>query len=212
MMATTHALFGLAVGTLTLVLAPEHAPAALLAGLLGGTFPDFDLYADHRKALHFPVYYSAAAVPAAGLAVVASHPVATATAVFIAAAALHSAMDVFGGGLELRPWEGTSDRAVFDHWRGVWVAPRRWVPYDGAPEDLVLAVIVTLPLLVVLEGVWLSVVTGLLAISTGYSILRRSMVAAAERLVQLLPLRVLQYVPNRFLEGFDHGTDVGPAQ
>lgn len=212
MMATTHALWGLAVGAATLVLAPEHAPAALAAGLLGGAFPDLDLYAGHRKSLHFPVYYTLVAVVASGLALVTAHPFAVAAAVFLVAAAVHSVMDVFGGGLELRPWEGTSDRAVFDHWRGRWVVPRRWVPYDGAPEDLVVAVAVAVPLLFVLDGAWLSVVTGLLALSTGYALLRKPMVWAAEQLVGWLPLRVLRYVPERFLEGFEIGSDLGPAR
>lgn len=212
MMATTHALVGAALGALALVFAPDHAPVAVAAGLLGGAFPDFDLYSGHRKTLHFPVYYWVAALPAAGLAAAAAHPVATAAVVFLVAAALHSTMDIFGGGLELRPWEGTSDRAVFDHRRGVWVAPRRWVPYDGAPEDLALAVGVGVPLLLVLDGPWLSVVTGLLALSTGYAVLRKPLVWAAERLVGRLPLEVLRYVPERFLEGFDPGGGLGPVQ
>ncbi len=44
--------------------APEFASIALVAGLLGGVFPDLDLYAGHRKTLHFPVFYSAVATVA----------------------------------------------------------------------------------------------------------------------------------------------------
>lgn len=210
MMATTHALAGLALGAVALTVAPEQAPAVLAAGLLGGAFPDLDLYAGHRKTLHFPTYYPLAAVPAAGVATVIGHPVSMAAAVFLAAAALHSAMDAFGGGLELRPWEGTSDRAVFDHWRGAWVPPRRWVRYDGAPEDLALAGVVGLPLLATLEGPWPALVAVLLGVSAGYVLLRKPLVRVAEALVLLLPMRALRYVPERFLEGLEPGSD-GPA-
>ncbi|MFB6353868.1 MAG: metal-dependent hydrolase [Halobacteriales archaeon] len=212
MMATTHALVGLAVGSVAAALEPAHAPAALAAGLVGGTFPDLDLYAGHRKTLHFPAYYPAAAVPTAWLAVAAGHPVATAAAVFLAAAALHSAMDVLGGGLELRPWRGTSDRAVFDHRRGRWLAPRRWIRYDGAPEDLALAAGIGLPLATVLDGPWPVVVGAILAVSAAYVLLRKPLVRLADRLVGRLPLRVLRYVPERFLEGLEPAEPAtGPA-
>jgi len=203
MMATTHGLAGLALGVGVSAIAPEHAPIALSAGLAGGVFPDLDLYAGHRKTLHFPSYYPLAALPAAAVAVVTANPLAVAVAVFLAAAALHTAMDVFGGGLELRPWEGTSDRGVFDHRQGVWLAPRRWVRYDGAPEDFGLAVIVGLPLLSRLHGDWLTLVLGLLAVSAAYVLLRKPMVWAAETLVRVLPLQVLAYVPDRFLVGLE---------
>jgi len=41
-------------------------------------------------------------------------------------AAVHSVADMYGGGLELRPG-GNSDRAVYDHYRGTWIAPRQLV-------------------------------------------------------------------------------------
>ena len=198
-MATTHALIGLAVGALSLWVAPEHAPAALVAGLAGGVFPDLDLYAGHRKTLHFPAYYPAAAAMSIAFAAVAGHPAATALAAFLAAAAAHAAMDVLGGGLELRPWEATSELGVYDHWRGVWLAPRRWVRYDGAPEDLGLAGAVGLPLLWVLEGPWPGLVAGILAVSAVYVGLRRPLAHLAERLAAALPAAARRYVPRRFL-------------
>lgn len=210
MMATTHALAGLAVGALAAWVAPAHAPAALLAGLAGGTFPDLDLYTGHRKTLHFPSYYPLSALPAVGLAAVAGHPLATAVAVFLVAAGLHSAMDVLGGGLELRPWRGTSDRAVFDHRRGVWLVPRRLVPYDGAPADLALAGVVGLPLLVLLDGPWPGVVGVILALSVGYALLRRPLVGVTEALVRATPATVLPYVPDRFHDGFEPASDAAP--
>jgi hypothetical protein len=49
MMATTHALVGVLLGSASLFVAPELAPIAVFAGLAGGVFPDFDLYSGHRK-------------------------------------------------------------------------------------------------------------------------------------------------------------------
>src|SRR6056297_1290775 len=105
MMATTHALAGLALAALVAPIAPEHAPTAAAAGLAGGVFPDLDLYAGHRRTLHFPVYYAVAAAPAVAFAALAPSALTVGVAVFLAAAALHAASDALGGGLELEPWK-----------------------------------------------------------------------------------------------------------
>src|SRR6056297_545185 len=99
MMATTHALFGVALAAAALVVAPEFGTVAL-----------------------------------------------------------HAASDALGGGLELKPWRATSERAVYDHFRGRWIRPRRWVRYDGAPEDLAFAGILAGSLLLYAEGAILEVV------------------------------------------------------
>lgn len=206
MMATTHVLVGLAVGAVSLLVAPEAAPVALIAGALGGAAPDLDLYAGHRKTLHFPTYGPLTALAAAGLAMAVPETAVVAAATFLTAAALHAAMDEYAGGLELRPWLGTSNRAVFDHRQGDWRPPRRWVRYDGAPEDLALAGVVGFPLVAVLDGIWLTVILGLLALSGAYVVLRKPLVGIAELLVKALPGGALRYVPHRFL------ADIEPSQ
>ena len=204
MMLPTHALVGLAIAVPVAFVAPESADVALLAGVAGGVLPDLDLYAGHRRTLHFPVYYSALATAAFPLAVF--HPTATTigVAVGLVAAALHCVMDVFGGGLELRPWEGTSDRAVYDHLRGRWLPPRRWVRYDGAPEDLLLAVVLAGPILPVVEGPFRGLVLVTLAVGGVYAALRRTLPGLALRLVddviaRAVPDRVLGRLPRRYL-------------
>ena len=199
MMATTHALAGVALGTAVWALVPEAGIIPVLAAALGGLFPDFDLYAGHRKTLHFPVYFSALAVPA--LAVAAVNPTTTslAVALFLAAAAVHSASDVLGGGLELKPWLGTSDRAVYDHWNGRWLKPKRLIRYDGSPEDLALTLVLAVPPVVVFDGIVELLVIGAVAISGVYVLLRKPMVVAAERLVAAMPDHVLDHVPERFV-------------
>ncbi|ELZ79439.1 hypothetical protein C455_07642 [Haloferax larsenii JCM 13917] len=198
-MATTHALAGVALGTAVWALVPEAGIIPVLAAALGGLFPDFDLYAGHRKTLHFPVYFSALAVPA--LAVAAVNPTTTslAVALFLAAAAVHSASDVLGGGLELKPWLGTSDRAVYDHWNGRWLKPKRLIRYDGSPEDLALTLVLAVPPVVVFDGLVELLVIAAVAISGVYVLLRKPMVVVAERLVAAMPDHVLDHVPERFV-------------
>ncbi len=205
-MATTHVLAGVVLAAVALLFVPDVGLVPVAAAALGGLFPDFDLYTGHRKTLHYPVYYAAAASVAAGFAAAVPTAATVSVALFLAAAALHSAMDAFGGGLELKPWEGTSDRAVYDHYRGRWIAPRRWVRYDGAPEDLLLAVLFALPAIVAFDGAGDGPVRAgiyaALAVSAAYALLRKSLVAFAERFVTSLPPPVLVYIPERFLDDF----------
>jgi hypothetical protein len=200
MMATTHALAGMALASVAFAVAPEHAPVALVAGAAGGAFPDLDLAGAHRKTLHFPVYYSAAALLSLPLAMLVTTPVTVAVAAGLAAAALHSLMDALGGGLSLRPWEGTSDRAVYDHARNRWIRPRRWVRYDGAPEDLGLAAGFAVVPFAVATGRLQAAVVGLLVLSAAYALVRKPLVDVGERLVAVLPPAVLDRLPRRFLE------------
>ncbi|WP_010612673.1 metal-dependent hydrolase [Halococcus hamelinensis] len=208
MMLPTHALVGLALATPVALVVPELAPAALLGGLVGGILPDLDLYVGHRRTLHYPEYFSIGAIGATALAVFVPTAPTVATACLLLGAAVHSVMDVFGGGLELRPWEATSDRAVYDHRRSEWLAPRRWVRYDGAPEDLLLSVVVAVPLLLALDGVFRWGVVSALVVAAVYTAVRRLLPSVATRLVdhslvQALPDRLLARVPARYSGG--HG-------
>jgi hypothetical protein len=201
MMATTHALAGVVLALLALFVAPEAGLAVVVAGALGGLFPDFDLYAGHRKTLHFPVLYSVFALVAVAVAGLLGTPETVTIAVFLSAAALHSVMDAAGGGLELKPWEGQSERAVYDHVRRRWIAPRRWIRYDGAPEDLALAGVFAVPSLVAFESPVREGVLAALGVSAVYVLLRKPLVRLAEQLVAALPSEILAHVPDRFLDG-----------
>ncbi|QHS16256.1 metal-dependent hydrolase [haloarchaeon 3A1-DGR] len=216
MMQTTHALVGMAIATPIAVRFPELAGIVLIAGLVGGAFPDLDLYKGHRRTLHFPVLYAAAAVvasviAAAGLGglsgtvslpetVLASTPTVAALAVGFAAAAAHCLMDVLGGGLELRPWEGRDDRAVYDHVRGRWIAPRRWIRYDGSPEDLGIATAAGLPVLVVAEGALFALAAVLLGVSAVYVAVRRRLPDIAAAIAARTPASLRAWVPDRYFD------------
>jgi hypothetical protein len=199
MMATTHAMAGLAVAALASFVAPEHAPTLAAAGLAGGVFPDLDLYVGHRRTLHFPVYYAVAAVAAAVAAVLAPGAWTAGGAVFLAAAALHAASDVLGGGLELEPWEATSERAVYSHFHGRWLPPRRFVRYDGSPEDVALAAGVGVPAALAFGTTVQWLVAGALAVSVGYALVRRRLPRLVRRLVSLVPAALRRRLPDRFV-------------
>lgn len=198
MMLPTHALIGMILALPVALLAPELAPAALLGGLLGGVFPDLDLYAGHRRTLHYPTLYPIAVVPAALLAIAVPTPTTVAFAVGLAGAAAHCRMDIYGSGLELRPWEGNSERAVYDHVRGEWIAPRRLVAFDGSPGDLAVATAVAIPLFLAVEGVFTAVVAAAIAIGATYALLRRWLAELAPVVFGRVPGPLAQYVPERY--------------
>ena len=177
MMATTHAFAGLAVVAPFAYAFPEFAVALAVGAMLGGIAPDFDLVSTHRRTLHFPVAGLAVAVPAVVVAAsIPSNPT-VATAAFVVTAWLHAASDAIGGGPEMDPWNDRTERAVYDHVRGRWLRPRRWIRYDGAPEDAAVAVALAVPALFVFGG-WLTpVLVGGVAVSVCYALFRRRLVA-----------------------------------
>ena len=201
MMATTHALAGVAVASLIALVHPEYGGVAMGLAFAGGVFPDFDLYAGHRKTLHFPVFYWVFLASAGVLSLLATSSVTVGLVCFLLGAALHSTMDVFGGGLELRPWQGRSDRAVYNHFEHRWHRPRRWVRYDGAPEDALLGLLFTIPAIVIADGSIQWLVGGTLVVSLGYALVRRKIPALTERSVRCVPTPLVGYVPERFIDG-----------
>jgi len=204
-MLPTHALAGMALALPVAYVAPEFGGLALLAGLVGGMFPDFDMYVGHRKTLHYPVYYAALAAPFVAIALFLPSVPTVFAAVFLIGAAVHSLTDVFGGGLELRPWEGNSERAVYDHYRGRWIAPRQWIGYDGSPADLVLSYALAAPLLISLDGPFHWAVMAALAVASVYAAVRRYLPRLALVVLDVatpwLPEDVLSALPSRYRVG-----------
>lgn len=182
MMTSTHAAVGALLGAGVGVAVPELSAAAVLAGFAGGALPDADLVATHRRTLHFPVLAPVLAVPVGLAAAGLGSPAVTLVAVALLAAALHCLMDVFGGGVETRPWEATSQKGVYDHVRGRWIRPRRWVRWAGAPEDLVVALGVGLPTVAVTDGPARSLLLAVLVGSVGFVAVRRRLPVLTERL------------------------------
>ncbi|MFB6254449.1 MAG: metal-dependent hydrolase [Halobacteriaceae archaeon] len=198
-MATTHAFVGLLFGAVVSVLFPEFANQAILAGFLGGFFPDLDLYADHRRTLHFPTYYTLFGVITGIIALLFPSVITISLGVFVNAAAIHSRMDIFGGGLELKPWEEMSNRAVYDHFKRKWYYPRRLIRYDGAPEDFIVCTLVALPGIVIVSGTLQLFLIGLVIISGVYALVRKRLPDLALQIINLLPTKMREYLPERFV-------------
>lgn len=174
MMVTTHALVGLVAAASVLGSAPTLMPVTMAAGYLGGLFPDLDLFVGvHRRTLHYPVVGWFVATPAVALALQHPRPWSVAIAAFLLAASLHAAMDILGAGDELRPWERTSDRGVYDHLRGRWLRPRYVVRYDGAIEDVALTVAAAIPAVVLTMRSFRWLTIGTVVVAGGYAIVRR---------------------------------------
>ncbi len=198
MMAMTHALAGLVLAALAVGVGGDPVTVAAV-GLAGSLFPDLDIYAGHRKTLHYPVYGWFPAGLAVVLAVAVPTNATLALATFLVAVALHPVMDIYGGGLELRPWEGRSERAVYSHYHGRWLAPKRLVPYDGSPRDLGTAAVLAVPTMTLPEPVP-AFALALLMVGAVYVALRKRLAAVWATLARALPEPVAQHVPARFFE------------
>ncbi|AGB15175.1 hypothetical protein Halru_0542 [Halovivax ruber XH-70] len=173
MMATTHALVGLALVAPIAVVAPDVAAPLAAGAIVGGIAPDLDLLFTHRRTFHFPVLGAGPAAAAMIGATIVSTPAAVGLAAFLTVAWVHAVTDVVGGGAGFDPWTNPIDRAVFDHWHGQWIRPRRWIRYDGAPEDAALGALLAIPALVVFDGPVRPLVALGLLFSVGYALVRR---------------------------------------
>ncbi|MDY6770439.1 MAG: metal-dependent hydrolase [Candidatus Nanohaloarchaea archaeon] len=177
MMVTTHAVIGLLIGTGAAAVLPGTVQILALAGIIGGILPDLDILFQHRKTLHFPIFYSMIALLSTGGALWQPGTATTATATFITAAAIHSLMDIFGGDLTQEPWKQQGYRGVYDHVRQDWIHARRRIPYDGAPNDLAVFLAITAPLLLHYTGPIQYILIVLTTISLTYTAFRKDFVA-----------------------------------
>ncbi|MFB6114932.1 MAG: metal-dependent hydrolase, partial [Candidatus Nanohalobium sp.] len=146
MMGVTHALIGLLLAVSAQYGFASFQFTAATAALAGGLFPDLDMVFNHRKTLHFPVIYTVLTAVLAPVMFSRPSTVSIAVFYFLLSAAVHSWIDIFGGGLEEKPWIPSSNRAVYSHVLGKWFMPKRWIRYDGAPEDLLLSLLLGIPL------------------------------------------------------------------
>ena len=173
MMVFTHVLVGIVLAAIVSLQVPINPTTLVVAGLVGGGFPDIDLLLMHRKTLHFPVIYSAISLFLLIGYLLSDSVVVLALLLGVAAAALHSLMDVLGGGKEMRPWRETDDRAVYNHVTKEWVRPLRLF-YDGSMPDLLLAISLGAIAVWILPGRLWPLLFGLVLLSIVYTVLRRA--------------------------------------
>lgn len=182
-MTTSHAAMGATGAALVAPVAPEWAAVLAAGAIAGGTFPDLDVLLEHRKTLHFYDYYWLPAGIEALVALVDPTVWSVGGAAFFASAGLHSVADIFGGGLGLRPWVADDERGVYAHRRGEWIPPRRWIRYDGAPEDLLATgAFAVVPLLTFDGTIRLFLLAGLV-VGAAYVLLRKRLPNIYERYV-----------------------------
>jgi hypothetical protein len=183
MMTSTHGFVGAAIGAVLATGRPAVGTAAIVVGFVAGALPDIDLLATHRRTTHFPLLAPAVAIPVTIGAFLVGGSTALLVAVAVLAVAGHCLMDVLGGGVEHRPWEATSERGVYDHVRGRWIRPRRWVRWAGAPEDFLVSLAVGVPVLA-LAPAGLRPGLGIVLVASGaFVLVRRRLPALTERLL-----------------------------
>jgi hypothetical protein len=183
-MGTTHAAIGLALAAPLLWIAPQYAVHGALAAVAGGFLPDADVvFGVHRRTLHFPVLGWPVVAGTAAVAVLVPGPWTVAAASLALAATVHASIDVFGAGTELRPWRATEDRAIYVHPLGRWLEARRYVRYDGSPEDLALTIVFALPGIVLFDGIVQRVAIALVVIGGLYALVRKRVPDAWERIL-----------------------------
>jgi hypothetical protein len=140
-MLPTHIILGLAL--LSPVFVFLDAPSSSLYGvIIGSVLPDLDLiYGTHRQTFHFPVYSIPFVIFSGVLMLVV--PSVELWFVFgvISGFSFHSISDVFGSGLEVRPWERNSKKAVYNHYHSRWEKPTHILSYDGSPTDLIVSLV-----------------------------------------------------------------------
>jgi hypothetical protein len=185
MMGATHALMGMVIALSSLHIFPGFFELAVIAGFLGGIFPDLDMVFQHRKTLHYPVIYLILGVVASAVAVLSPGFWTIGTAFFLVSSALHSWIDILGGGLEEKPWKGESDRAVYSRVLDRWFEPRQWIRYDGAPEDFLLCLVLAVPVYMTVEGSLELLVIATVLVGGIYTLVRKKLLDwAPERLVE----------------------------
>lgn len=138
MMLPTHIILGLTFITPLIYILPEEFAFPLAIGVVvGSTLPDLDLlYGTHRKTFHSPIRSWIVVAITTTTFVLFQTPLTAALFAICFGFSQHSLSDVFGGGLEHKPWEKTSDKAVYNHYHKTWWTPRHYASYDGSPRDL----------------------------------------------------------------------------
>ena len=89
---------------------------------------------------------------------------------------------------------------MYNHYRGRWIAPQRWVRYDGAPEDLLLAVAVAAVLWPAVDGFARPLIAALVGVSVGYALIRKRLVRIRGWIIPRVPDRIRVWI------GWDEGS------
>lgn len=121
-------------------------PVAVLAGMIGGFLPDIDMLLEHRKTTHRPFQYLVLTTVFLAAVLLQGGAYLVFATFLLGSMMLHSFMEIFSNGKTMRPKKETDDRAVFNHFTGNWIKPRRTV-IDASFRDLMCTVFFSIPVL-----------------------------------------------------------------
>lgn len=192
-MLPSHLAIGLLLCSPFYIYAPtELQSLVLLTIIIGSTSPDLDmLIGQHRQTTHYPEISTIVALGCTVL--IPADQIFYLPATFTTAFALHAWIDIFGGGLEDKPWEKTSTRAVYRHLSDKWEVPRHYTGHDGSIRDLIATLLATAILYTLLTDSWvITLLLSNLTIAVIYTIVRKRLPALRDKILakypQLTPL------------------------
>jgi hypothetical protein len=171
MMTSTHGIIGLCLGYIAIILGIPLPEYALLAGLIGGIFPDLDLLKNHRKTFHLPVYYPISFLAILSIYLIHNEVVFLYIGLFLLSATIHTLIDVISGGLAPVEFKKTKAFPVYSHYQEKWIS-HKIIRYDGSLEDFSTSLIAGFAALYVLNGAFIYITFFLLMISTTYFVFR----------------------------------------
>ena len=178
MMLSTHLLIGGVLGLWPLFFMPEFLTVSVLAGIVMSAFPDLDLFHHHRRSLHRPFQYLILTAAAAVALILNPYLYTVVLFSSLAGMTAHSLCEILSSGMTMRPEEEPDDRAVYDHIRDRWIAPRRYILF-GESKDLILTVIAGTILLNVFSGFMKLVLSGVIV----FGIIHFLVLDVAEKIV-----------------------------
>lgn len=209
MMAFTHLFMSLALAALVSPLVSEYVapPVVLVTAVIGGLAPDLDLFARHRRTLHYPIYFPLLTLVAVGSFVATGVTAALVLMVFFAATTLHVFSDLLGGSAERTPWDPVTEFGVYNHVLGRWHRPRRLVQYSGSPGDLLLGIGFGLVALFspVTAPTMDTAIVVLAVVAAGYTLVRKHLSSVTSLGARVFPKRMRRLVPVVSVEECDGG-------
>lgn len=166
-MLSTHGLIGLFLGYLSVILSTLSPEYALITGFLGGIFPDIDLVKNHRKTLHFPIYYPLGLLTASFAYLLYTETALLYIALFLSSATFHTLIDVFSGGLAPVKFKKPKKFPIYNHYQDKWIELKP-LTYDGSPTDFLVSLTIGSILVYTMNSLFVYLAAILLIISTVY--------------------------------------------
>lgn len=187
-MLPSHLAIGVLLCSPFYIYAPSEIQSIVLITIVvGSVSPDVDmLVGQHRKTTHYPEISTIVALGCTVL--IPADILFYIPATFTTAFALHAWIDIFGGGLEDKPWEKTSTQAVYRHLSNKWEAPRHYTGHDGSYRDLIATLLATVAIYTIITENWFTAILLInLTIAILYTIVRKRLPALRDKILSKYP-------------------------